>query len=300
MLTGVHLLLTYKCSHECDHCFVYSGPRAPGTMSIGQVRDILRQSQALGTVDWIYFEGGEPFLFYPTLLEGVRLARESGFRVGVVTNSYWATSVEDATAALEPLIGSGIEDLSVSDDHFHHPDEDESPAQRVVAAARGLGLDPGTICIDRPFVEAAPGAGQKPGAPVIGGGAMFKGRAVETLTEGLPRRPWREFDCCPHEELDRPERVHVDSYGHVHICQGISMGNLFEVPLVDLVARHSAAAHPVCGPLAEGGPARLVEEYDLAHEEGMVDECHLCFDARRRLIDRFPGYLAPRQVYGLD
>jgi MoaA/NifB/PqqE/SkfB family radical SAM enzyme len=300
MLTGVHLLLTYRCSFECDHCFVYSSPRAPGTMSLGQVREILDQARDLGTVRNIYFEGGEPFLYYPTLLEGVRMARDRGFEVGIVSNSYWAVSIDDALAGLSPLAELGIADLSLSDDEFHHEGEEESPARRVVAAARALGIPVSTICIERPFVEAAPGEGQERGAPVIGGGAMFKGRAVDMLTEGLPRRQWRELDHCPYEELESPSRVHVDPYGHVHLCQGISMGNLFETPLSELVSRHSAAAHPVCGPLVEGGPARLIERHDLEHEDAYVDECHLCFDARRKLVDRFPDGLAPRQVYGLD
>lgn len=25
-LTGVHFLLSYQCSHECDHCFVWAAP----------------------------------------------------------------------------------------------------------------------------------------------------------------------------------------------------------------------------------------------------------------------------------
>ena len=300
MLTGVHLLLSYTCTYECDHCFVYSSPRAKGTMDLATVKEILRQSREVGTVEWIYFEGGEPFLFYPTLLEGVGLAREMGFRVGIVTNSYWATSVEDARVALLPLVEFGIEDLSVSDDEFHHDGDGESPARRVLIAARELGLSVDTICIEKPFVEAVPGEGQTRGAPVIGGGAMFKGRAVDTLVEGLPRRPWRELDRCPYEELDTPGRVHVDPYGHAHVCQGLSMGSLFETPLKELVSRHRAAEHPVCGPLVEGGPARLAEEYGVEHEEEMVDECHLCFDVRRKLVDRFPDLLAPRQVYGLD
>lgn len=41
MLTGIHFLLTYACNFECDHCFVYGGPRAKGTFTVGQVRDAL-------------------------------------------------------------------------------------------------------------------------------------------------------------------------------------------------------------------------------------------------------------------
>ena len=79
MLTNVHILLTYQYTFECDHCFLYSGPFAEGTMTLSQIRRVLDESRKIGSVKWIYFEGGEPFLFYPLLLEGVKLARDRGF-----------------------------------------------------------------------------------------------------------------------------------------------------------------------------------------------------------------------------
>ena len=77
-LTGVHLLLTYECNFECDHCFVWSSPRHKGTMSPEQIREILEQSKRLGTVEWIYFEGGEPFLYHAELVEVVQRAHRDG------------------------------------------------------------------------------------------------------------------------------------------------------------------------------------------------------------------------------
>ncbi|MEW5993589.1 MAG: hypothetical protein AB1744_04245, partial [Candidatus Zixiibacteriota bacterium] len=138
------------------------------------------------------------------------------------------------------------------------------------------------------------------GTSVIGGGALFKGRAVEKLIEGLPLRQWTELGSCEHEELEKPRRVHIDSYGHVHLCQGLSMGNMWETPLSQLVKEYEPHSHPIVGPLLRGGPAELARVYDVTHEEAYVDECHFCFTLRKALIDRFPEYLAPRQVYGLE
>ncbi len=87
-LSGLHLLLTYQCSFECDHCFVWGSPWQSGTMTLGDVRCILEQARDLGTVEWIYFEGGEPFLYYASLLKAVQEAANMGFQVGVVSNSY--------------------------------------------------------------------------------------------------------------------------------------------------------------------------------------------------------------------
>ncbi len=299
MLTGVHILITYKCNLECDHCFLYSGPSAEGTMTLAQIRSVLDESRNIGTVEWIYFEGGEPFLFYPSLLEGVMLARDMGFKVGVVTNAYGAVSEEDAEVWLRPLAGLGIADLSISDDSFHYG-AGESPAQRALAAARKLGIPVAPICIQKPYFESMPGHDQGKGEPVIGGGAMFRGRAVEKLTSGLPRRLSHELVSCPHEDLQSPSRVHVDCYGNVHLCQGISMGSMWQRSLSTVVLGYEADAHPICGPLVKGGPALLARQYNVDIENKYVDECHLCYVTRRALIDRFPEYLTPRQVYGFE
>jgi hypothetical protein len=104
-LSGVHLLLSYECNFECNHCFVWSGPRQTGTMTLETIRTILPQSKDLGSIEWVYFEGGDPFLYYASLLKGVQLAAASGFRVGLVSNSYWATSAEDALENLRPFAG---------------------------------------------------------------------------------------------------------------------------------------------------------------------------------------------------
>ncbi len=298
MFTEIHILMTYQCTFECDHCFLYSGPFAEGTMTLLQIGRVLEQSRKIGSVRWIYFEGGEPFLFYPLLLEGVKRAKNMGFQVGIVTNAYWATSEEDAAFWLKPLHELGLDYLSISDDSFHYREEDNS-AKRALTAAHKLGMQNSSICIQKPFVEALPGENQTKGTSVIGGGVMFKGRAVETLTEGVPRRPWHQFTQCPYEDLQSPSRVHVDPYGYVHICQGLCMGNIWQRPLSELIGEYKAESHPICDPLTKGGPAALAKQYEVAHEEEYIDECHFCYLVRRALIDRFPRCLAPRQVYGL-
>jgi hypothetical protein len=129
---------------------------------------------------------------------------------------------------------------------------------------------------------------------------MFRGRAAEKLTAGLPRQPCAELRTCPHEELDAPERLHVDWRGNVHICQGLSMGNMWQTPLSRLVREYRARRHPICGPLLAGGPAALAKEYGVQLPDDFVDACHYCYTVRKALVDRFPAWLAPRQVYGLS
>jgi len=300
MLTGIHFLLSYRCTLECDHCFVYGSPNAKGTFTLNNLKKAFDEIIKIGTIEWIYYEGGEPFLFYPLMIEGIKLASELGFKVGVVTNAYFANSEEDAILWLKPLYELGISDLNISDDSFHSDEGNDNPAQIALTAVEKLHIPVSSICIEKPVVKEGKGKDYDKGAPVIGGGAMFKGRAVEKLIEGLPRRSWKEFVECPYEDLKEPDRVHIDPYGNVHLCQGLSMGNIWETSLSDLIKNYSAKSHPICGPLINGGPAGLAEEYKIDHESEYVDECHFCYLLRLALIDKFPQYLAPRQIYGLE
>lgn len=182
-LTGVHFLLSYQCTHECDHCFVWASPRAGGTISLGTLLSVLDQAQEVGTVKHIYFEGGEPFLFYPLLVEGIRQAAKRGLSTGVVTNCYWATAEPDAALWLEPLQELGVADLSLSSDAFHAGEVEDPRPGFAREAARRLGLDEAVITIDPPTVCINP---EDKGRPIIGGSVRFRGRAVAELVEDLP------------------------------------------------------------------------------------------------------------------
>jgi hypothetical protein len=131
------------------------------------------------------------------------------------------------------------------------------------------------------------------------GAVMYRGRAVEKLAPRAASQPWEKFDSCPHEDLREPGRIHLDPLGNLHICQGVAIGNLFEKPLKQICEKYDADAHPICGPLLEGGPAALVTEYNLPHVTSYADACHLCYEARTTLRSRFPQQLGPDQMYGV-
>jgi MoaA/NifB/PqqE/SkfB family radical SAM enzyme len=295
-LSGLHLLFTYQCNLECDHCFVWGSPWQSGTLTLRNVRNILQQAQDVGTVKWIYFEGGEPFLYYAVLLKAVQEAASMGFQVGIVSNGYWATDVEDALEWLSPF-AELIQDLSISSDMYHWSEKLSQQAQNASAAAEQLGIPLGVISIaEAEVTNAASAVGQLPeGESAV----MYRGRAAEKLVPKAARLPWGQFTECPFENLREPGRVHVDPYGNLHICQGISLGNLFNTPLSEICDTYDPKSHPITGPLLEGGPVELVRRYELPHEERYADACHLCCEACRALRERFPEILMPDQMYGV-
>ncbi len=78
-LNSIHFILTYQCNFECDHCFLYCSSNSKGTFTLAQIRAVLKELKKIGTIKTVGFEGGEPFLFHPLLVESVKLAGEMGF-----------------------------------------------------------------------------------------------------------------------------------------------------------------------------------------------------------------------------
>lgn len=294
-LSGLHILLTYKCTFECDHCFAWGSPWQEGTLTLDQIRTALQQAGELGSVEWIFFEGGEPYLYYATLVKGVEMAAQAGYKVGVVTNSYWAISPEDAVEWLRPLAGK-VQELSVSSDLYHYSERLSQQAQNARLAAETLGLSVGVISIARPEESATSCSGQIPSGESA---VIFRGRATEKLAGQARQYPWEQFTECPFEDLRDPGRVHLDPLGNLHICQGISLGNIFQTSLADICSAYDPDAHPVTGALLAGGPVELVRRYGLSHAEQYADACHLCYQGRLALRSRYPDILLPDQMYGI-
>lgn len=265
------------------------------TMSRGTVKHILDQAEQFGVIEWIYFEGGEPFLHYDLLLWAVRQAHEQGFKVGIVSNACWAENEAAAMEKLRPFAGL-VQDLSISQDDYHGSGDQACPTVIARRAAKDLGIP-----VDYISVSGPDGSEPLPSPELRGEdtGVRYRGRAAEKLAPLILHKAWGGFTKCPWEDLRQPQRVHVDSLGNLHICQGLSIGNLLERPLTEIMDDYNPDSHPVIGPLLRGGPVALVERYDLEHERAYADACHLCYTARKQLREKFPDALPLDQMYGV-
>ena len=228
----------------------------------------------IGT-EWVYFEGGEPFLVYPILLEGLRIAHEMGFKTGIATNSYWATSIEEAEKKLMPISKLGVSIFGISDDSFHRGKKSNS-AKIASMVAQKYGLKVLTLNVK----EISSKNVDKDHRLVL------KGRAADKLINDLPTRPWEELTKCPNRDLRSLPKVHIDPFGNVHICQGISIGNIWKTPLSQLVIDYDFNKHPICSPLIEGGPAKLAIENKLNSKDKYVNECKLTKERKNEHVCR--------------
>ena len=220
-LSGIHFLVTYRCTYACDHCFVWGSPDAEGTMTLAQLTSAIDQAAACG-VESVYFEGGEPTLAYPIVLAAAAHARRRGLEWGMVSNCYWATSVEDAKVWLAPLVDLGISDLSLSSYAYFVEDADEDCLRNAALAAQELGMPMAVLevgaaaCLDVPGLCLGEDVGE----------IMCKGRAAVELAPGRAARPPETLVTCPFEDFAGPGRAHLGSDGELQICQGISAGNV--------------------------------------------------------------------------
>jgi MoaA/NifB/PqqE/SkfB family radical SAM enzyme len=296
-LKGVHFLLTYRCDLECDHCFVWGSPKAKGVFTLNQIRNILTEAKKLGTIDFVAMEGGEPFLYYPIMVKAVAEAVNLGFRVEVLSNCYWATCPEDAIEWLLPIAERKDVKLGLSSDFYHGESWETEGARNAVKAANKLNITVGVMAVKYPNAEL-PIPSNIEGARVDPWELMLRGRAASKLTEKAIKKPWRDFTKCPYENFTKQERVHIDPFGYVHVCQGISIGNAWQTPFSKIIETYNPSENPILEPLVRGGPVALVEKFSLPHDEVYADACHLCYTARCMLRNNYPDILGPDQMYG--
>ena len=296
-LTGVHFLLTYKCDLECDHCFVWGRPQAKETFTLKQVMNILAETKKLKTVTCVSIEGGEPFLYYPIMVRAAEEAVNCGFHVEILSNGYWATCLEDAVEWLEPIAECKDVELTLGSDLYHGESWETELVRNAVKAANALNMKVGILAVRCPDAENSCPS-EIEGAKVGLWDIMYRGRAFEKLAAKAKKKPWREFTKCPYENFEKQTRVHIDPFGYVYVCQGISIGNAWQKPFSRVIEEYTPHENPILEPLIRGGPVALVEKFDLSHDVAYADACHLCFAARCLLRERYPDILTPDRMYG--
>ena len=197
-LEGIHFLVTYRCTYACDHCFVWGSPDADETMTLAQLTSVIDQAADLGVAD-VYFEGGEPTLAYPIVLAAAQRAREHGLDVGIVSNCFWATSVDDAKVWLAPFADLGVADLSLSSYAYFVEDANEEQLRNAVLAARELGIPVSVLEVGAPADIGVPGA-----CSGDVGEVMHKGRAAVALAPARPPGRPRRSSPAPSRTSSTP------------------------------------------------------------------------------------------------
>ena len=138
-LSNIGFMLTYKCTIACSHCIVKAGPKRKEEARLDDAMDWIEQAGRYrgGLIKALALTGGEPFYNLENLARIADYARQRGFIVSVVTNTFWATTREAALDTLRNL--PAIQMLSFSTDVYHQKAIPLDYVKNAIWAARKLG-----------------------------------------------------------------------------------------------------------------------------------------------------------------
>ncbi len=278
-LETIGLLLTYRCPVACSHCLVGAGPQRQEEVALEDALDWVAQISAYRSrhIRTLSLTGGEPFFCFDKLKRIVEFGVESGIAVTVVTNAYWAGSVEKATPILKAL--KGLNGIRISVDVYH---QKEIPFERVrnaILAARDCGLP----CRVMMAVEDESSPQQSALRTLLD--EVLAPEHIEIVSTIRAGRAEAQIDFSRHAvseatSRDRCPQVGTPAIlpdGQIVACCGallalknhhpLVLGNLREESLEDILER--AERNPIIHTLRLWGPKKLVsmiEQSELKSE----------------------------------
>mgnify|MGYP001361132397 CR=1 FL=1 len=113
---GIYLSPTTRCNARCRHCITREEDLVFIDADFNKVMDWIDQIHECG-INGLHFVGGEPFLVRDHLTRYIQKASELGIYTSVVTNAYWAKTLEDGIAVLKEMPGLDI--IIISSDKYH-------------------------------------------------------------------------------------------------------------------------------------------------------------------------------------
>jgi len=279
-------------------------------MSLDTLRGALEAVTTWPDTPQVHFTGGEPFLHFALLLDGVRMASDLGIPRYLETNASWCVDAEQAVERFQALKEAGLQAALISCSPFH---AESIPLVRTVKALRAAEevFGPQGVTLYLPeFLELVQLFGMERTVPLSqyverfgldgaqsvlwqGYGIISGGRSGYELGHLTPRYPVESFaqaDCVM--DILYAHHSHLDPYGNYisGFCGGLTIGDWHDLP--HLLADFRAGRYPpLVEVLVKQGPyglCRLAERefgYSLL-AEGYTGKCHLCVDVRRHLVER--------------
>ena len=313
------IMLSYKCSAECKHCLYACSPKWNGDwMKEKDLYQLLYNlspwvepsmfgSSHIGVNSGIHFSGGEPFLNFGLLAEGVRMAKELDIpSVFVETNSVWATNEDVTREKLNILKNQGMDGILISVNPFFI---EHVPFERVKRAAKisyeifssnaiiyqpeffyefnEMGLS-STLPFDEYITHKSKVALTQKVEFFISGRAPYKMEPYG-LFPHFPANLVMDIPC--NTSLIRSWHNHFDNYGNFQpgFCGGISLGNWNE--LHELIEEGvEMEDKPILKSLIEDDFKNLLEYAKnkgyRERKNGYLSKCHLCTDIRKFLANQ--------------
>ncbi|NIS82989.1 MAG: radical SAM protein [Anaerolineales bacterium] len=319
----IGIILTYQCHSGCKHCLYNCGPRwEREPMSPQTLEEALDAVTLWSHPPQVHLTGGEPFLHFDLLLQGVQQAVVRRITCYVETSASWCTDEKEAVERFARLRDAGLQAVLISCSPFHAEKIPPARTLKAVQAALAIFGPRGVIVYQPEYLELIQRFDLDRPTPLTryeevfgdaalqrilwqGYGIISGGRSGYQLGRYVPRKPaesFRGMGCAG--AILYAHHSHFDLYGNYisGFCGGLSVGS-WRV-LSQVLEDFQAGRYPsLIEELVERGPHGLYEMAQRRFDyrplsEGYAGKCHLCVDVRRHLVEAedFPE-LKPRGFY---
>lgn len=117
---AISLICTYKCTAKCIDCCFKCSPSRIDRLSFKQMVGIIDEATTqFSTIKIVVITGGECFTIGEELYELITYIHSKNLQVRIVTNGYWANSIEKSNYIIERLIDCRLNEINFSTGDCH-------------------------------------------------------------------------------------------------------------------------------------------------------------------------------------
>jgi len=115
----IALMYSHQCNMTCKHCGILSSPHNKTKMPFEDALAYIDEAASIPRFKKVTFTGGEPMLFQDEHAALLARCKSHGLQARMVTNGFWASTVEKGLAVLSRMKDAGLTEINFSADEFH-------------------------------------------------------------------------------------------------------------------------------------------------------------------------------------
>jgi Radical SAM superfamily/Iron-sulfur cluster-binding domain/4Fe-4S single cluster domain len=260
------LIPSDHCNIACRHCAPECGPAVRHPWDVPLLERCISEAARIPNLRKnIHFAGGEPFLYFPQMLQLARHGHSHGFTSSIVTNGFWGVNPRRAAAMIGSLVEHGLRRIELSVDHFHL---EFLPARSIRESIRALKQAGVFICmrvvttrkhqIDETLRQFTPA--DLDGIEINASGLIPTGRAVrEVSPDEYYSSPEAAYGSCASflNLTIRPDGNVGPCCAGAENTPSLSLGNVHATPL-DRIAQN-AEHNSFLKQVVEQGPSSFFD-----------------------------------------
>lgn len=140
-LRSLYILPTDYCPLNCAHCAIQDKTKPRCDLNMDITEQLIHEAPAQRFSVSVISGGGEPMAINETVLIRIlRASNRENLYAKMTTNSYWATSLDEAGRKLQPLVENGLKHVVLSISESHQEYVKNENILNAVKAANALNL----------------------------------------------------------------------------------------------------------------------------------------------------------------